>query len=75
MQVALAFLVKEAIENGELDEFLERIRIACTIRERIYDQRKSPLRTNEMKDLGQHWVWMNGPGRGHWSVQGTGALA
>lgn len=36
------------------------------------DINNPPKRTEEMIEQGQVWVWLSGPGGGHFEVRGTG---
>lgn len=70
-----AFAAAEAIEAGEWDAHLGQVSAALRRRRlALSDPRQPPPKTAEMEASGhQVWVWMNGPGKGHWEIRGTGA--
>jgi hypothetical protein len=70
----VGFAASEAIQSGELDDYLDQLLVVIQARRRLYDMTRSPARTPEMVANGQVWAGMNGPGRPHWEVRGTGAM-
>jgi hypothetical protein len=72
-----AFAATEAIRAGEWDGFLPQIRMALADRERVLrNPDQPPPKTDAMVASGhQVWAWMNGPGKPHWEVRGTGMIA
>lgn len=75
MSDAVAFAASEAIAAGEWDRHLHTIQVALTRRrQELEDPNHPPPRTTAMIASGhQVWAWMNGPGKPHWEVRGTGA--
>lgn len=69
-----AFTALEAIQSGEWDRYLLRLRAAIEARRQTADYRRHiiagnpPPRTPEMEQAGQEWVWLND----QWEVRGTG---
>lgn len=75
MARTVGFSVLQAIEAGLLDDHLVQIGIGLSDRIALLRRSTPPPRTDKMRDLGQVWVWMNGPGKGHWEIRGTGFVA
>lgn len=73
---AAAFAATEAILAGDWDRHLASLRMALFDRQRVLeDMSQPPPKTREMIASGhQVWVGMNGPGKPHWEVRGTGVL-
>lgn len=71
-QAGFAFAATEAIRSGDWDDFIGPLFVAITKRRELYNQKKSPSRAG-LEDH-QVWAWMNGPGRPHWEVRGTGLV-
>jgi hypothetical protein len=71
---AIAFAAIEALRDGSLDDHLEQLNAAINERQRLYDMSRPPPRTATMIEQHQVWAGMNGPGRPHWEVRGTGAI-
>jgi hypothetical protein len=71
-----AFAAIESIRSGDWDAYRERLRRALTARQReLEDPDHVPAKTAEMLASGhQVWAWMQGPGKPHWEIRGTGAL-
>lgn len=74
MSAAAAFAATEMIKAGEWDPYLDKLRIAVRDRQQVLeDGTQPPPKTISMLASGhQVWVWMNGPGKPHWEVRGTG---
>lgn len=68
-----AFAALTAIEAGEWDRFLLRLRAAIEQRRRT-DAYKAHLIAGDDVSSHQHQVWMNGPGEPHWEIRGTGLI-
>jgi hypothetical protein len=75
MSAPAAFAAAEAVRSGEWDDYLLALKQAIHDRERILqDEENVPPQTVTMQASGhQVWVWMQGPGKPHWEVRGTGA--
>lgn len=71
-----AFGTVEGIASGEWDRFLPKILIAVRDRQRVLENHeKIPPKTRSMIVSGhQVWVWMQGPGKPHWEIRGTGLV-
>jgi hypothetical protein len=73
---AAAFAATESIRAGDWDAALiPLLQVIQDRRRRLEDMSEPPPKTREMIASGhQVWVGMNGPGKPHWEVRGTGAL-
>jgi hypothetical protein len=69
-----AFAAAESIEAGEWDRYIGTLQATLYRRALVLqDRSQKPPRPVTMQDH-QHWVWMNGPGPGHWEIRGTGVV-
>ena len=71
---AAAFAASEAIRAGAFDLHLGAIMQSIRERRRLLDRGQPPLRTQEMCETAQVWVWMNREDGGVWEIRGTGAI-
>lgn len=68
---AAAYSAVEAVVRGQVDPYLAQIATAIRARQRLlHNLAKSPP-ASELEP-GQVWVQMNGPGKPHWEIRGTG---
>jgi hypothetical protein len=73
---AAAFAATESITAGDWDDSLLALEIVIRARRRVLENMdEPPPKTREMLASGhQVWVGMNGPGKPHWEVRGTGCV-
>lgn len=68
-----AFAASEAIRAGEWDDHLQQLAWEVKKRQELYDRARPPRLTTP-PEKHQVWAWMNGPGRPHWEIRGTGLV-
>jgi hypothetical protein len=50
------------------------VNISGDIPEELIDRNNRPSDNLPGMESHQVWVWMNGPGKPHWEIRGTGAM-